>query len=533
MIRRDFLHTALGAAALAALPRASAASRAYIDLDPTRPGATISPLMHGHFIEHLGGVIYDGVWVGEDSRIPNVGGIRKALVDALKPLHPPVIRWPGGCFADSYNWRDGVGPRASRPTRTNFWMDVEGLAKQAGGPQKFEPNAFGTNEFMRLCRMTGAEPYFAGNVRSLPAKDFYEWIDYCNAPAGSTTLAKLREQTGDHDPFNVHFWGVGNESWGCGGEMTPEEYSTAFRRYTAWTPGMGVPLNFIASGPNGDEIEWTQRFFAALAAKNKDLVERVWGWALHYYCGTAGESPIEFSNDEWYELLAKANRMESIIERHWGALGINDPKHHVKLAVDEWGAWHNVGTEPHPAYIFAQQSSMRDALVSGLTLDTFQRHPEKVGMANAAQLINCLHGLFLAYEDKFTVTPNYHVFAMYAAHQGAAKVAAQIDTEFRSVAGQVPLPELSGSASIANRTLTLTLVNTRHDAQMERTIRLRGASAKSVKATILANSDLHAHNTFEAPRTVEPRSETLTASGAEFTVRIAPASVTKLEIELV
>ena len=201
--------------------------------------------------------------------------------------------------------------------------------------------------------------------------------------------------------------------------------------------------------------------------------------------------------------------------------------------MDEWGAWHNVGTEPHPAYIFAQQSSMRDALVSGLTLDTFQRHPEKVGMANAAQLINCLHGLFLAYEDKFTVTPNYHVFAMYAAHQGAAKVAAQIDTEFRSVAGQVPLPELSGSASIANKTLTLTLVNTRHDAQMERTIRLRGASAKSVKATILANSDLHAHNTFEAPRTVEPRSETLTASGAEFTVRIAPASVTKLEIELV
>ena len=532
MFRRQFLTSACGASAYALAARSANNSTAFIDLDPTRPGPTISPLLHGHFIEHLGGVIYDGVWVGEDSRIPNVGGIRKALVDALKPLRPPVIRWPGGCFADSYNWRDGVGPRAARPVRTSFWMDSEALAKQAGGPQRFEPNAFGTSEFVRFCRLTGAAPYIAGNVRSLPAKDFYEWIDYCNAPAGSTTLARLREQGGDRDPFNVRLWGVGNESWGCGGDMTPEEYSTAFRRYTAWTPGMGVPLAFIASGPDGDNIAWTERFFASLAAKNPGLVERVWGWALHYYCGTAGKSPIDFTNDEWYELLARANRMEALIERHWGALAVHDPGRHVKLAIDEWGAWHNAGTEPAPPHIYAQQSALRDALIAGLTLDTFQRHPEKVGMACVAQMINCLHGLFLAYEDKFTVTPNYHVFAMYAAHQGGAKVPATIDTELRRGANLPPLPELSGSASIKDKTLTLTLVHTRTDSPAERTIRLRGASVKSVQATVLSNTDLRAHNTFDAPHTVEPRTEALTASGPQFVARLAPASVTKLEIEL-
>ena len=502
MFRRQFLTSACAATACALAARSANNSTAFIDLDPTRPGPAISPLLHGHFIEHVGGVIYDGVWVGEDSRIPNVGGIRKALVDALKPLRPPMIRWPGGCFADSYNWRDGVGPRSARPVRTSFWMDSESLAKQAGGPQRFEPNSFGTSEFMRFCRLTGAEPYIAGNVRSLPAKDFYEWIDYCNAPAGSTTLARLREQGGDRDPFNVRLWGVGNESWGCGGEMTPEEYSTAFRRYTAWTPGMGVPLAFI------------------------------WGWALHYYCGTAGKSPIEFTSDEWYELLAKANRMEALIERHWGALAVHDPGRHVKLVIDEWGAWHNAGTEPAPTHIYAQQSSLRDALIAGLTLDTFQRHPEKVGMAGVAQMINCLHSLFLAYEDRFMLTPNYHVFAMYAAHQGGAKVPAAIDSEVRRGANLPPLPELSGSASIKDKTLTLTLVHARHDSPTERTIRLRGASAKSVQATVLSNTDLRAHNTFDAPHTVEPRTQVLTASGAEFVVRLAPASVTKLEIKL-
>ena len=532
MLRRQFLSSALGVSAYSLGASSVQASTAFIDLDPTRPGAVISPLLHGHFIEHLGGVVYDGVWVGEDSRIPNVGGIRKALVDALKPLHPPVIRWPGGCFADSYNWRDGVGPRAARPVRTNFWMDAESLGKQAGGPQRFEPNWFGTAEFVRFCRLTGAEPYIAGNVRSLPAKDFYEWIDFCNAPAGTTTLARLREQGGDRDPFNVRLWGVGNESWGCGGDMTPEEYSTAFRRYTAWTPGMGVPLKFIASGPDGDNIGWTERFFTSLAAKNPDMVSRVWGWALHYYCGTAGKSPVDFTTDEWYELLARANRMESIIERHWGALAIHDSKRQVKLAIDEWGAWHSGGTEPHPAYIFAQQSSLRDALIAGMTLDTFQRHPEKIGLACVAQMINCLHGLFLAYEDKFTLTPNYHVFAMYAAHQGGVKVPVVIDTEVSRQSNLPPLPELSGSASLKEKALTLTLVHTRHDAQTERTIRLRGASAKSVRATVLTHADLRAHNTFAAPRNVEPSTQALDVSGQQFTVRLAPASVTKFEIEL-
>src|SRR5438128_7998647 len=223
MDRREFLVSGLALLA----PRSSFAASARIEILPDEPIGTISPNIYGHFTEHLGGCIYDGIWVGENSKIPNIGGIRKALIDNLKLLKPPVVRWPGGCFADSYNWRDGVGPRAQRPVRTNFWADNRATDRYRsvnGGPQKYEPNHFGTNEFIRFCRLTGAKPYLAANLRSLSATDFYEWIEYCNSPGGSTTLAKLRASGGEAEPLGVRFWGVGNESWGCGGDFTPDEY---------------------------------------------------------------------------------------------------------------------------------------------------------------------------------------------------------------------------------------------------------------------------------------------------------------------
>ncbi len=528
--RRSFLKD-LSIGAL--LPvRSAVSAEARIEVLPEEVIGTISPELLGHFTEHIGGVIYDGIWVGEDSRIANEGGIRKQLLDYLRALKPAVIRWPGGCFADSYNWRDGVGPRARRPRRVNFW--INDLANAPGGPQKYEPNYFGTNEFVRFARLTGAEPYLAANVRSLPPKDFYEWIEYCNAPAGSTTLAELREATGDRNPLSVRYWGVGNESWGCGGDMTPDAYAEEFRRFTSFTPSFGTPLRFIAAGPNAGDLEWTRRFFPKLTEKGLSALNRVWGWALHYYCGTSGKGQaIDFTLDDWYELLGKANRMETLVESHWAAMGEVDRQRKVKLVVDEWGAWHRAGTEVHPAYLFGQTPTLRDALISGLTLDIFNRHADKIAMANVAQLVNNLHALFLAREDKFTITPNYHVFRMYGAHAGAKSVRALFSVPgiaYKSAGGTQGLWGLAGSASVRGNRLVVTVVNPHATEECAAAIVVRGAKIVSGSETVLTSTDIHAHNTFVSPRALEPRTAAVELKGGVH--RFRPASVTLLDLTL-
>jgi alpha-L-arabinofuranosidase len=530
--RRTFLkNVPLGALALVPARGANAAD-ARIEIFPEETIGTISPNLYGHFTEHIGGVVYDGIWVGENSKIPNQGGIRQALLDALRPLHPPVIRWPGGCFADSYNWRDGVGPRNRRPRGANFW--INDLAKAPDGPQKYEPNQFGTSEFVRFAKLAGAEPYLAGNVRSLTPKDFDDWLDYCNAPAGTTTLADLRASDGSREPFRVRYWGVGNESWGCGGNLTPEEYAVEFRKFTAWTPSFDVPLHFIASGPNGGDLGWTRRFFPKLTEKGAGVLNQVYGWALHYYCGTAGKGQaIDFTLEDWYELLGKADRMEALIKAHWDAMGEVDQRHRVKLVVDEWGAWHRAGTEIHPAFLFGQIPTLRDALISGLTLDTFNRHADKVVMANVAQLINNLHCLFLAHEDQFTVTPNYHVFRMYAAHAGATSVRTVFSAprvSYKLASGTGSLWGLAGSASLRDKRLVITAVNPHATEARHAEIRLQGAKIRSGRATVLTSADLHVHNSFRAPRALEP--VTSAAELSDGVYRFQPASVTMLELEL-
>lgn len=419
MQRRTFLLSTLGALAA----RTSQAAIARIEILPDEPIGVVSTDIYGHFTEHLGGCIYDGIWVGEKSKIPNIGGIRKQLVDNLKRLKPPVIRWPGGCFADSYNWRDGVGPRDQRPKRTNFWANTPYLRKAPAGPQKYDPNHFGSNEFARFCKLVGAQPYFAANLRSLKATDFYEWIEYCNAPAGSTTLADLRAKGGEPDPLRVAYWGVGNESWGCGGGFTGDEYAIEFRRFTEWVPEFDVKLKYIASGPNGADYAWTRNFFQKLTEKGPGALKRVYGTALHYYCGSTGDrNAAQYSNDDWYKLLSSSVKMESLIQNHWSILGEFDKDRKVKLIVDEWGAWHETDPSIDPSYLWAYFPTLRDALVSGLTLDIFNRHADKVAMANAAQLVNNIHTSFVAAGEKFTVTPVFHVFEMYTAHQGGTSV---------------------------------------------------------------------------------------------------------------
>ncbi|HEY3382403.1 MAG TPA: alpha-L-arabinofuranosidase C-terminal domain-containing protein [Vicinamibacterales bacterium] len=560
MQRRSFLKTAaMGSLAWCAGPatdRLSAAagvaasqggsSEAGIEILPGEAIGVIRPDIYGHFVEHLGAVVYDGIWVGEQSKVPNIGGLRKALVEALRAVRPGVIRWPGGCFADSYNWRDGIGPRSQRPRRGSFWADDSAWPPGCpDGPWKYETNEFGTNEFVRFCRLVGAQPYFAANVRSLSPKDFYEWIDYCNAPAGATTLAASRAATGDRDPLGVRNWGVGNESWGCGGNFRPEEYAAEYRRFIEWVPRFGQNLTFIASGPNGGDLEWTRRFFAAM--RERRSLGSVAGWALHHYSwNVSGGRTQDWSKgkgaavgypvSEWFELLNEANRMETLIADHWAAMGEADPQHRVKLVVDEWGAWYKPGSQVDPTHLFGQQSTMRDAVLAGLTLDTFNRHVDKVMMANVAQLVNTLHALFLAHEDQFLVTPTYHVFAMHQAHQGGRAVRSVFTAPPASYAENgrsVALPGLAGSASLHDRRLVLTVTNPDPQQAREAAITVRDAKPGGVRVTTLVAGSIQTVNTFDRPDAIRPVEKTLAATpGGRLTHTFPAASVTKLEMDL-
>jgi alpha-N-arabinofuranosidase len=541
--RREFLGSALIAGTTALLaPRGAQGADSKIDVLVNEPIGTINPDIYGHFVEHLGGVVYDGIWVGENSKVPNIGGIRRELVEYMKKIKPGVIRWPGGCFADQYDWRDGIGPRDKRPRRVNFWADTnykitESYKQLKDGPQKYEPNWFGTNEFVQFCRLTGAKPYFAANLRSQTVKDFMDWMEYCNAPAGQTTYSDMRAAAGFKDPFNVGFWGVGNESWGCGGDLTPEEYATEFRKFTAWLPTYGVKLQLIGSGPNGGDVGWTRRFFSKLTEKGSGQVNKLYGWGLHYYCGSTGkQNALEYTEDEWYDLLARSDQMESLITRHWTVMGESDPQRRVKLAVDEWGAWHLQDPSLPPGYLYGYPGTLRDALISGINLDTFNRHADKVAMANPAQLINTIHSLFIAYEDKFVATPNYHVFEMYAVHQGAQSVRTEFiapRVSFKRGENTISLWGLAGSASVNGKQLTITAVNPDAKNAQETEINVVGARIASGGARVLSSTDIHAHNSFANPRGLELKDEQVTiGAGGKLVYRFAPASVTKLSLTL-
>ncbi len=534
--RRQFLNAALAGGAALLAPRSSQAAEARIEILPGEVTGTITPDLYGHFTEHIGGVIYDGIWVGEGSKIPNQGGIRSQLVEYMRKLKTSVIRWPGGCFADSYDWRDGVGARANRPRRVNFWADEPFMRKAPDGPQKFESNQFGTNEFARFCKLCGAEPYLAANLRSLRPIDFTQWIEYCNSPAGSTSLGDARAANGDREPFNVRYWGVGNESWGCGGDFSPEEYAVEYRRWVAWAPRFGLDLRFVGSGPHSANMDWTPRFFHKLVENGRGPLQGMYGWALHHYSGSTGNGQaVDYPLEDWYELLKKADRMESLITDHWRLMGEVDTEHRVKLIVDEWGAWHRPGTEVDPSYLFGQMPTMRDAVISAITLDIFNRHCDKVAMGNVAQLINNLHCLFLAREDRFTVTTNYHVFQMYTAHyggKGLRTIFSAPSVIYDRAGGRDSMFGLAGSASLHGSEVVLTVVNPHASEAQEARIEIRGARVSSGEATVLNAPDVHAHNSFSQPDAVKPRTEPVSAGGGNLVYRFQPASVTRLRLNL-
>jgi alpha-L-arabinofuranosidase len=528
--RRDALRrltlAGIAGGGLAAAPRLLKAraqlssSDISIDVQLDEPIAKIRPAIYGQFAEHIGGVIYDGIWVGRDSKIANTDGIRQTIIDHVKTLGPVVVRWPGGCFADKYHWRDGIGPVSRRPRRYGRWRE------------ETETNQFGTHEFLRFCRLCGVEPYLAANVGTGSPEEFQQWVEYCNAPAGSTSLADERAANGHPEPFKVKYWGVGNESWGCGGKFVPEDYCREYRRFVEWLPRYDADPFPIAAGPNSNDLDWTRRFFDKWADGARADIK---GWAPHYYCGTTGHA-LKFSVDQWYEQLHKANRMEPLIKDQWAAMGEFDRKREVQLIIDEWGSWHPAGTEINPRHLFEQMGTLRDALVAALSLDTFNRHADKVAMANVAQLVNNLHSLFLADGDKFVATPTYHVYTMYRPHQNARAVRIDVQTPeitFRAGDRSERIVRLAGSASrTSDGRAMVTLAHLHASEPADVIIRLRGGAAGGVRQTVLTHRELNAHNTFERPDVVTPQTTVLATRGTELRCTLPPASVNSLEIRL-
>ena len=455
---------------------------------PQKKG-TIAPEVYGHFTEHIGGVFYDGLWVGKDSDIPNVKGFRKEIIDKLRAIKAPVIRWPGGCYAEVYDWRDGIGEE--RPSRINWWTYHDG---------RYEPNAVGTHEFMDFCEAVGAAAYIASNLTSVTPLHARNWMDYCLSPRGTTALAKEREKNGHPEPFNVPFWGVGNENWGGGGNMEPEYYAMEYRRFSELMYNAFPKCEFYACGSDSDKFNWTHGVMRTLENSGK----HVNGYAMHYYCGSAGD-PLTFTEDEWDRQLKQAAYMEDIIERNWNIICGYGMEKKAKLVIDEWGCWHPDGSGPSKGYnLFEQQSTMRDAMVTALTLNIFNNHCEKIRMANAAQMVNNLHALFLAGGEHCITTPTYHVFDMYKEHQGAEAITVTV-TENEELASAVTV---SASVKDGRTLVTLGNLSCKEDAILA--LESIGMPLpETAEGVLLCNEDMHAHNTFEQPENVVPTNVTV------------------------
>jgi alpha-N-arabinofuranosidase len=449
----------------------------------------ISRHIYGHFSEHLGRCIYDGFWVGEDSSIPNTRGIRNDIVEALRRIKIPNLRWPGGCFADEYHWKDGIGPRKKRPCMVNaHW----------GGAT--ENNHFGTHEFMDLCEQLDCEPYICGNVGSGTVREMREWIEYLTFD-GKSPMADLRRKNGRKEPWKVRFWGVGNESWDCGGSMRPEFYADQFRLYNTYCRNFGGnELYRIACGPLEGDYKWTEVLM-------REVGRRMNGLSLHYYVvvGTWGHkgSATEFSEEEWFIAMKKALLMNELVVKHSTLMDEFDPEKRVDLIVDEWGTWHDVEPDTNPGFLY-QQNTLRDALVAGVTLNIFNRNCERVRMANLAQTVNVLQALILTEGEKMLLTPTYHVFDMYQVHQDATLLPMDLEVA-KCKHGNEALPAVSGSASRnAKGQIHVTLCNIDPNHGMNLECAVRGTDVSKVEGRILLALEMNAHNTFEHPDAVQP-----------------------------
>jgi alpha-N-arabinofuranosidase len=505
----------------------------WIDVDEVL--GEINRNIYGHMAEHVGRAVYDGIWVGRKSGIPNEEGFRRDAIQALRRLRAPVLRWPGGCFADAYHWKDGVGPAERRPKQWNLWWE------------QYESNAVGTDEFIRLCRLTGAEPYICINVGTGSVQEAVAWVEYCNSDK-DTEAARLRAANGSAAPYGVRYWAVGNENWGCGGLYDPEDYAREYLRYALYLkrwlwPSRGlsaVPLELVAAGHT--QHDW-----------NRIFLEKVRNWlplidhlSIHHYfrlhpnqplnlptTGLPASGDVQFNHDEYYLLLSRVDELKQYIQNAVDLIGYYSAgKKKIGLVVDEWGTWH-----PEAVFEsgFYQQNTLRDAIVAGSVLNLFNHSCREIIMANLAQAFNVLQAIGLTRDSQMVLTPTYYTLEMYQQHQGAKLVRSRIETptyEVQDGGRKLTRDSVNVSVSLQQNGLLLTAVNEDLSREMEFEVVLRGAKAQTARGRRLWSQNVRDHNTFDNPEPVRWNPVTPELAGTEFRIQLLPHSVNAFEIAL-
>ncbi|WP_447726103.1 alpha-N-arabinofuranosidase [Sphingomonas koreensis] len=521
MVRLSSSFIAIALLCGTALPSASALAQtaapapgATAVLRADRPGAKIDRRIFSQFAEHLGTGIYGGIWVGLNSKIPNTRGYRNDVTAALRELKVPVVRWPGGCFADEYHWREGIGPRNKRPVKINtHWGGVT------------EDNAFGTHEFMDFAELIGAEAYVSGNVGNGTPQEMAEWVEYMTAPAG--TLADERAKNGRKAPWKLPYFGLGNELWGCGGSMRPEYAADLTRRYSTFIKvPEGVKVAKIASGANSVDYNWTEVMM-------RDAGKMFDGIGVHYYTvpGTWGKkgSATQFDEEEYARTLSKTLLMDELVRKHSAIMDKYDPAKRVNLAVDEWGTWYSPEPGTNPGFLY-QQNTMRDAVVAAININIFTRYADRVRMTNIAQMVNVLQAMILTDGSKMVLTPTYHVFHMYLPFQDATFLPLELKSPWYSK-DQWTVPAVSATAARGTDGLVrVALVNVDPNRPVAVETMLSGITASAVEGQVLTGA-VQAHNSFDAPDRVKPAAFTGAAlADGKLSVTLPPASVVVLTL---
>lgn len=506
----------LGASAWAARP-------VEITIDAGKSGPRIDRHLYGQFAEHLGAGIYGGIWVGPESPIPNTRGWRNDVVAALKQLHVPVLRWPGGCFADQYHWRDGIGPRANRPVRINAnWGGVE------------ESNAVGTHEYFDLAEQIGADAYISGNLGSGSVREMAEWVEYLTASGGSS-LARLRASNGHPAPFKLAFFGVGNEPWGCGGNLSVEHYARLYQQYATFLrPLAGSATHLIAAGGHDEDTGWSDYLSAHLGEGEQF---RAAGITFHYYTSPAadrhGKHPATgFGEAEWISALAQTLRMEGFIAGNVAKLDKNDPKKKLAFVVDEWGTWYDTEPVTNGSFLL-QQNSLRDALVAALNFNIFHAHADRVRMANIAQMVNVLQAMILTDQDKAILTPTYHAFRMYLPFQDAISLPVKLDHNRPYTVGNTSIPTLSVSAARGkDGKLYVALVNTNPNEAVDVSVDVAGRNIAAAEGSVLTAARMDMHNTGASPKAIAPAPFHALVSNGSLAARLPAKSLVVVAIEV-
>ena len=480
---------------------------------------TIDRHIYGHFSEHLGHCIYGGFYVGENNTtIPHKNGVRLDIIEALKKLKVPLLRWPGGCFADTYHWKNGIGPKDKRPSMLNVWW---------GGVT--EDNSFGTHDFLNMCELIGADPYLSGNVGSGTVQELIDWTQYVNSEKGNP-MANLRKENGREKPWHVKYWGVGNEAWGCGGNMKPDYYANIYRQNGTFMADWGNTAGMfrIASGASDAEYGWTETLMKEIP------INMLEGVAVHHYSvidWNKKGSATNFTEGQYFTIMQRALLMDEMITRHATVMDKYDPKKKVAMVVDEWGGWYDVEPGTNGAFLF-QQNTIRDAVLAGATLNIFHKHCDRVRIANLAQTVNVLQAVILTNEEKMLLTPTYHVMEMYNVHQDALMIPIDLKTEDYTF-GTDKLPAISASASKAkDGSIHISLVNINPNKSQPLTINLRGMKATSVTGRILTSDKVQDYNSFENPNKITPTPfKTATLTNDELKLTLPPISVIVLELK--